>query len=125
MSFDNTAPGDLYVGRVSQNFVNNVNIVAVHSKFWSTYGYTQVDITFNGKTGRFVVLDLCADTDCGGCCTANMNWNNNGFLLDIDSAAARRVFGISNAENTLKASATFTAVPNSRVDFAALKRQYP
>lgn len=125
MSYDNTSPGALYVGQVSQNFVNNVNIVAVHSKFWSTYGYTQVDITYGGRTGRFVVLDLCADTDCGGCCTANMNYNNNGFLLDIDSAAARRVFGISKAENTLYVTASFSPVPNSRVDFAALKRLYP
>jgi len=125
MSFDNTYPGDLYVGRVSQKFVNNVNIVAVHSKYWATYGKTQVDITYLGKTARFVVLDLCADTDCGGCCTANLNWNNNGFLLDVDSSAARRVWGIVNAENTLKVSATYKPVANSKVDFAALKAKYP
>ena len=105
--------------------VNNVNIVAVHSKYWSTYGKTQVDITYLRKTARFVVLDLCADTDCDGCCTANLNWNRNGFLLDVDSTAARRVWGISNAENTLKASATYKPVANSKVDFAALKAKYP
>jgi hypothetical protein len=125
MSSDNTSPGTLAVGKVSRNFVNNVNIVAVHSQLWSTYGSTQVDITYNGRTGRFVVLDMCADSDCNGCCTANMNWSNNGFLLDVDSSAAQRVWGVSNAENTLKASATFKPVPNSRVSFEALKRQYP
>jgi len=127
MSFDNTNPGDLYVGHVSQTFVNNVNIVAVHSMFWSTYQYTYVDITYKGITGRFAVLDLCSDGDCpdGQCCTVNMNYNNNGFLLDVDSAAALRVWGISNAENTLYDSATFVQVPNVRVDFAALQKQYP
>ena len=125
MSDDNTNPGDLYVGRVSQNFVNNVNIVAVHSRYWSAYRNTLVDITYLGKTARFVVLDKCADTDCGGCCTANLNWNSNGFLLDVDSSAARRVWGIANAENTLQATATYTPVANSRVDFNALKARYP
>jgi hypothetical protein len=125
MSFDNTNPGDLFVGKVSQNFVNNVNIVAVHERDWAKYGNTAVDITYNGRTARFFVLDLCADKDCSGCCTANANFNGNGFLLDLDQSGARRAFGVSNAHQSLKASATFKPVTNLRVDFAALKRQYP
>lgn len=85
----------------------------------------QVDITRGGKTGRFVVLDLCSDSDCDGCCTQNMNSFGAGFLLDVDAAAARRVWGISGAENSLFELATWAPVPNSRVDFNSLKRQYP
>lgn len=123
MTSDNTSPGALAEFQVSQNFVNNVNIVAVHSKDWAAYKYSQLDITYNGKTGRFVVMDYCADTDCGGCCTANANAYGYNFLTDIDSSAAQRVFGISNAENALNARATFALL--GKVDPNALVRQYP
>lgn len=127
MTSDNTKAGDLQVGSVSQNFVNNVNIVAVHLNYWNTYGETQVDITYKGKTARFMVLDLCDDKDCADkkCCTANMNWNGNNFLLDVDASAAQRVWGVVDGENTLKDSATWAPVPNSRVDFNALQARYP
>jgi len=124
MSTDNTAPGELTDGLVSQNFVNNVNIVAVHSIHWEQYKYLPLDITYNGVTGRFIVLDLCSDSDCDGCCTANMNMAGNGFLTDVDSSAARRVWGLINAENTLEASAIFK-VAGARIDPNALKDTYP
>lgn len=93
MSFDNTSPGALADYQASQNFVDNVNIVAVHSRNLQAYKYLQLDITYKGKTGRFVVMDFCSDSDCGGCCSQNAAYKNNGFLADVDSSAARRIWG--------------------------------
>ena len=124
MSYDNTSPGALAEHSVTQNFVNNVNIVAVHSQDWAKYKYIPVDITYLGKTGRFVVMDYCSDSDCDGCCTKNMNMNNNGFLTDVDSTAALKVWGIANAEDTLNDSATFKVVSWQQVNVAALLSTY-
>jgi hypothetical protein len=122
MSSDNTSPGALAEYQVTLNFVNSVNVVAVHSRDWATYKYAQLTITYKGRTGVFIVADYCSDKDCGGCCTANANYKGNGFLTDVDSTAARRVFGVSKAEDFLYDSATFTL--GSKVDFAAMVRKY-
>jgi hypothetical protein len=123
MSTDNTSPGALAEYQVTQNFVNRVNVVAVHSMHWQQYKYLPLDITYKGATARFIVMDYCSDSDCGGCCTTNMNYNGNGFLADVDSTAALRVWGIANAENTLYDSATFQVASSQPVDVEALIRQ--
>jgi hypothetical protein len=58
--------------------------------------------------GIFQVWDYCADSDCKGCCTKNQQ--GTGFLLDIDSTAAQRVFGVKNAENSLYTKALFKKI---------------
>eukprot|EP01089_Gocevia_fonbrunei_P012422 TRINITY_DN2941_c0_g1_i1.p1 TRINITY_DN2941_c0_g1~~TRINITY_DN2941_c0_g1_i1.p1 ORF type:complete len:154 (-),score=37.38 TRINITY_DN2941_c0_g1_i1:116-577(-) len=102
MSDDNTSPGAVAGypdGTLTRKFVDKINIVAVHSDDWAKYQFHTLKITFGGKSGLFQVWDYCADSDCDGCCTINRA--NYGFLLDIDSSAAKRVFGISDAENNL------------------------
>jgi hypothetical protein len=125
MSFDNTNPGDLAEHHVSQNFVNNVNIVAVHSRNWAAYKYLQIDITYKGKTGRFIVMDYCSDDGCSGCCSHNAAYNSNNFLTDVDASAAQRIWGWVSAEDSLKDSATFKVVSNNKVNVDALIAQYP
>lgn len=80
----------------------------------------QVEISYQGRSGLFQVWDYCADSDCDGCCTQNMQGTN--FLLDIDSSAAKRVFNINNAENTLYGKATFRRV--ATVNPATVCSQY-
>ena len=38
------------------------------------------------------VLDTCADSDCGGCCTANAR-RSGGTLLDLEFNTAKRFWG--------------------------------
>ena len=128
MSNDNTSPGALVEYQVTQNFVDNVNVVAVHSQHWEQYKYLPLSITYKGVTGRFIVMDYCSDSDCQpddrNCCTNNMNLESNGFLTDVDSTAAKNIWGIANAEGSLKDSATFQLDSTQQVDVAALIRQY-
>jgi hypothetical protein len=60
----------------------------------------------------------------GACCTRNANLYGADFLIDIDAAAVKRAFGVIDAKNTLEDKATFTPVPNCKVDFAALQANW-
>ena len=114
MSDDNTGVGELNEWIVGQKFVDNVNVVAIDGHDWPAYKYKILEITYKGKSGQFQVWDYCADGDCPksdqNCCTNNKNHNGNGFLTDIDAAAAKRIFGVSNAEENLFDNATFRVV---------------
>jgi hypothetical protein len=67
----------------TENWVMMHNIAAVHEKDANAYklktlrlkqGTHQIDVT---------VYDMCSDSDCNGCCTANSR--QTGFLIDIES----------------------------------------
>jgi hypothetical protein len=113
MSYDNTEPGALNEWMVTRAFVDAVNVAAVHSEDWKAYKYSTVEIKFKGKTAEFQVWDYCADKDCDGCCSDNRG--SNGFLLDLDSSAVRRIWGIEHAEEDLLEAASWRVVPRKTV----------
>lgn len=39
------------------------------------------------------VLDTCADSDCGGCCSRNAREAGSGVLLDLEYHTAKRFWG--------------------------------
>jgi hypothetical protein len=79
-------------GKQTEEWVKARNIAAVHSQFFQEYrGKTfQVRNRETGKVLEVEVLDMCADSDCDGCCTRNME--NSGFLIDLEKYTAQRFF---------------------------------
>ena len=48
------------------------------------------------------VLDTCADSDCGGCCTRNAK-KGGGFLIDMEAYTVQRHLGsLSKADGTIE-----------------------
>lgn len=132
MSSDNTAVGALNEWRITdKNFINKVNIAAVHSEDWKNWQYkvVRVSATINGryKTADFQIWDYCRDKDCvkgdENCCTNNKRMNNNGFLLDLESAAVKRIWGMSNSENHLLQDASFKLV-GSGSNYEAIAKKW-
>jgi hypothetical protein len=76
------------IGRKSDDFINSHNLIAVHSKDFDKLKLKTLRITQGNKTIDAQVVDLCADNDCGGCCTQNQN--GTGFLIDMHQATQRR-----------------------------------
>lgn len=113
MSFDNTEPGALNEWHVTRAFVDAVNIAAVHSDDWNAYKYRTVEINFKNKIAEFQIWDYCADKDCDGCCSENRG--SNGFLLDLDSSAVKKIWGVEHAEEDLLEPATWRVVPQKTV----------
>lgn len=103
-SKDNTSAGALAEWKVQKGF--GVNIVAVHERDWPNYKYKNVTITYQGKSADFVVGDYCADKDCSDkkCCTKNAAefGKPKPFLLDMDSRAVTKIWGIKKPEDTFK-----------------------
>jgi hypothetical protein len=64
------------------------NIAAVHSKDASTYKLKTLRLRQGSKQIDVVVYDMCADSDCKGCCTANSR--STGFLIDVEKYTAQR-----------------------------------
>lgn len=123
MSYDNTEPGALNEWFVTQAFVDAVNVAAVHSDDWGAYKYHTVEILFRGKAAEFQVWDYCADKDCDGCCSENRG--SNGFLLDLDSGAVERIWGVRNAEEDLLESASWRVLPHKTLtDPGAVAARY-
>jgi len=96
MTDDNTSPGELNEWNVNQRFVDEIKVVAVHEDDWEKYKYAEIDIKHGGVTGTFQVWDYCSDEDQDGSCSKNRG--GNGFLLDVDFSAAKRVFGVSTMD---------------------------
>jgi hypothetical protein len=75
---------------------------------------------------EFVVGDYCADKDCGSdknCCTRNAAKSKGApFLLDMDSRAIKKIWGISNPENQFAYPVTFQLVGtvNARTEWPKL-----
>ena len=75
------------VGKKSKSWVASHNIAAVHSKDYNKYKLKTLRLSKGGKTIDVVVYDMCADSDCDGCCTRNAK---SGFLIDIEEHTADR-----------------------------------
>lgn len=72
----------------TEEWVSEHNIIAVHEKDWDTYKLKTFRLRKNGHTIDAVVYDMCADSDCDGCCTKNAG--KVGFLIDIESYTRAR-----------------------------------
>ena len=70
-------------GKKSKNWVKNHNIVAVHSKHANKYKLKTLRLKKGSDQIDVKVYDMCADSDCNGCCTKNSK--KTGFLIDIES----------------------------------------
>jgi hypothetical protein len=80
-------------GKQPLSWVMSHNIAAVHSKDFNKYKLKTLRLKKGGKTIDVVVYDMCADSDCSGCCTDNSR--ETGFLIDIESFTAER-FGVGD-----------------------------
>lgn len=82
------------LGHKSEDWVAAHNLVAVHSKDYNAYKLK----TLRLKNKEFMidaqVVDMCADSDCSGCCTENAN-TGGGFLIDLESYGVKR-FGLDD-----------------------------
>lgn len=79
----------------TEEWVSQNNIIAIHEKDWEKYGLKTLRLTQGDKQIDGVVYDLCADSDCNGCCTQNASQNGLDFLIDIESHTKER-FGSSS-----------------------------
>ena len=69
-------------GQMTEEWVSQHNIIAVHEKDWNQYKLKTFRLRMNGSTIDAVVYDMCSDSDCDGCCTENAG--DIGFLIDIE-----------------------------------------
>jgi hypothetical protein len=87
-------------------FYDNVNIASVDMSDWASDKYHWVDIKYNGTIGRVGVWDACLNKDCPdgtSCCTDNKQlYAKPGYLLDVETRTAKRLWGIAKAEDTLQ-----------------------
>ncbi len=75
-------------GKKSEKWVSKTNIAAVHQKHWRSFGGKSLRLRQNGREIIVKVLDLCADSDCNGCCTNNLG--GDGYLIDIEKYTMER-----------------------------------
>jgi hypothetical protein len=66
------------------------NIIAVHEKDFDAYELKTLRLRQGDKHIDAVVYDMCADSDCDGCCTQNATQNGLNFLIDIESFSMDR-----------------------------------
>jgi hypothetical protein len=90
---------------ITDAFYANVPIASVDSSDWRRDRYHFVDIRFLDKIGRVGVWDMCRNEDCPDgtdCCTDNKErFASPGYLLDLETRTAERLFDVQNAEDTL------------------------
>jgi hypothetical protein len=75
-------------GKQSETWVREHNIAAIHSKDAAQYKLKTLRLRQGTHQIDVKVYDMCSDSDCNGCCTANSR--ETGFLLDLESATAQR-----------------------------------
>jgi len=75
-------------GKRSKKWVKQHNIVAVHMKDWGWLGLKTIRIRKGSKEIMATVYDVCADSDCDGCCTRNLG--ENDFLIDMEKYTKKR-----------------------------------
>lgn len=74
--------------KMTEEWVKNNNIIAVHSKDFKRYKLKTFRLRSGGRTIDAKVYDMCADSDCNGCCTRNAG--DVGFLIDLETHTADR-----------------------------------
>jgi hypothetical protein len=77
-------------GKQPESWVMANNIAAVHSKDANQYKLKTLRLRQGSRTIDVKVYDMCADSDCNGCCTQNANAGGIGFLIDIEKYTMQR-----------------------------------
>jgi len=75
-------------GKQTEAWVKAHNIASVHGKDFEKYKLHTLRLKQGSKQIDAVVYDMCADSDCSGCCTANSK--ETGFLIDIEKYTMER-----------------------------------
>jgi hypothetical protein len=75
-------------GKQPESWVRANNIAAVHSRDFAQYKLKTLRLRQGTKQIDVKVYDMCADSDCSGCCTANSK--QTGFLIDIEKYTMQR-----------------------------------
>ncbi|HVK75465.1 MAG TPA: hypothetical protein VM734_19180, partial [Kofleriaceae bacterium] len=75
-------------GRQPESWVMANNIAAVHSRDANTYKLKTLRLKQGSRQIDVKVYDMCADSDCNGCCTRNAS--QTGFLIDIEKYTMQR-----------------------------------
>jgi hypothetical protein len=90
---------------LTDEFYDNVPIASIDSSDFPHDKYRFVDIKFNGTIGRVETWDECRNEDCPDgtdCCTQNKHeFAQPGYLLDLETRTAARLFGLNDAEDSL------------------------
>lgn len=87
--------------RIPPERVAQLKFGSTWEKQWSVIGGKQVEVMVEGKpdkTVRINMLDVCADSDCGGCCTQNAG-GGKYTLIDIEKNPASQLLGFSIADS--------------------------
>jgi hypothetical protein len=79
-----------FLGHLSEAEVRKTNIVAVHDKDAEKLGLAKktLRIRQGNKQIDALVADVCADSDCDGCCSENKR--GAGFLIDMEVNTVKR-----------------------------------
>jgi hypothetical protein len=80
-------------GTQAESWVKANNIAAIHSKDAATYRLKTLRVRQGTRQIDVKVYDMCSDSDCSGCCTANSK--QTGFLIDLEKYTTER-FGSSD-----------------------------
>ena len=75
-------------GKQPESWVKANNIAAVHQRDFSKYKLKTLRLRQGTHQIDVKVYDMCADSDCNGCCTKNAA--ATGFLIDIEKYTAER-----------------------------------
>jgi hypothetical protein len=77
----------------SEEWVQENNIIAVHSEHgkWLMLDELSLRVDTTNAENEIIgkVYDICADSDCGGCCTRNAS--EFGYLIDLEINTLRRL----------------------------------
>lgn len=85
--------------KMPESWVRANNIIAVHERDFSQYRLKTLRIKQGSRQIDAKVYDMCADSDCDGCCTRNANRNGAGFLIDMEKYTVER-FGADSGTVT-------------------------
>jgi hypothetical protein len=77
----------------TESWVMANNIIAIHSKDAASYRLKTLRVRQGTRQIDAKVYDMCSDSDCNGCCTANAK--QTGFLIDLEKYTMER-FGSSD-----------------------------
>ncbi len=77
-------------GQQSEQWVMSHNIAAVHSRDFGELELKTLRLRQGDRQIDVTVYDMCADSDCSGCCTENAEQNGLDFLIDIERYTMER-----------------------------------
>jgi hypothetical protein len=107
---------------VTRDFLDHVNVVAIHEDDWGRGRYRNYELRVGSKTVRVQAWDLCSDRDDPACSRNKTKYAHPGYLFDMEARTARRLLGIGNAEDHLMQKVSFRVCDG--FDPAPLARKY-